>query len=353
MPLLLALVTMTAGVTQVDARLQTTLDSSRAAIEAPGASAAVILADGRVWTGVSGIAAPDQPVTAATVFELGSVTKAYTAALALLLVEEGRLSLDARAAQWFPDVRNAEQITVRQLLNHTSGLYDPAQDPAYVPAMLAQPARAWTVSDLLARLKEPYHAPGQGWHYTSTGYHLVGEMLEVITGDSLPQLLRRRLLAPHGLARTYFGGREAVPEPRAHAFLDIDNDGALEDLSALLPGTAFLTAAGAAGALLSTAVDAARFMHALHGGRVLSAASHDELTRWVDRPDGNRHGLGVLRLNVDGLTLLGHKGNTAGFSAAVFHAPDAGVTVAVLTNRHATDVTPVVRALLAAVVQPD
>jgi len=352
MQILLTVMTMAVGSIQVDARLQAILDSARSALDAPGASAAVMLPGGRMWTGVSGIAAPGHPVTAMTVFELGSVTKTYTAALTLLLVEEGRLSLDASLAQWFPELPDADQVTVRQLLNHTSGLHDPAQEPDYVPALLAQPARVWTVPDLLARMKEPYHPPGEGWHYTNTGYHLAGKILEAVTGDSLPALTRRRLFVPHGFARSYFGGREPVPEPRAHAFIDINDDGTLEDVSALIPSTAFLTAAGAAGALLSTAADAAGFMRALHAGDVLAAASRMELTRWVDRPDGNRHGLGVLRIAMDGVTLLGHKGNSAGFSAAVFHVPDVDVTIAVLTNRHATDVTPVVRALLEGLAPP-
>jgi D-alanyl-D-alanine carboxypeptidase len=332
-----------------DSALQASLDSSHAALAAPGAGAAVIFRDGRAWSGVSGIAATGVALDSETVFQLASVTKTYTAALALLLVEAGTLHLDDPLSTWYPDFVNASRITIRQLLNHTSGLHDPMQESDFVGAVLADPARTWAPEDLFARMKDPYFEPGAGWHYTNTGYHLLGRILEQVTGESIAALVRTRLIERIGLGRTYFGAVDSVPAPTAHAFIDIDDDGTPEDVSLFMSNTGFMTSAGAAGAILASASDAARYAEALHTGQLLSAQSYDAMTSWVDRPDGNRYGLGLLRVELDGTVLYGHRGNSAGFSAAVWHAPERGLTLAVLTNAHAVAVTPIVRALLSAV----
>lgn len=332
-----------------DATLQLVLDSAREALGAPGASAAVVFADGRTWRGVSGLAGPGRPVEPATAFELGSVTKTYTAALVLQLVEAGRLRLDDTLAGWYPDLSGARRITLRQLLNHTSGLHDPLQEDEYVPAMLENPGKAWTTEEILARLGAPYHPPGAGWHYTNTGFQLAGRIAEQVADSAIGVLFRSHLFGPLGLARTWYAPTAPVPEPRSEAWIDINSDGRPEPVSLFIPMTAFRTSGGAAGGLASSAEDAARWLHALAGGRVLSPAMWSAMTSWVDRPDGDRYGLGLLGLVEDGdVRLVGHKGNSAGFSAAVFHDPATGLTAAVLTNAHAADVTPAVRALLSA-----
>lgn len=332
-----------------DAALQATLDSARRALGAPGASAAIVFPDGRLWRGVSGMAGPDRLVQPETVFDLGSVAKTYTAALVLRTVADGRLRLDDTLARWYPELPGAGGITLRQLLNHTSGLHDPLQEESYVPLMLGNPGKRWSVEEILEHVREPYHAPGAGWHYTNTGFQLAGRILEHVSDTTLTHLYRSVLFEPLGLDRTHHGAAEAVPPPRSEAFIDINDDGTPEPVSLFMPMTAFLTSGGAAGGIVASAADAARWLHALATGEVLSAAAWSAMTSWVERPDGARYGLGLLGLVEDGeVSLIGHKGNAAGFSAAVFHVPAAGMTVAVLTSAHATDVTPAARALLSA-----
>lgn len=345
-PAVAAIVALGALQQSTDSLLQAVLDSSRSVLDAPGVSVAMRFPDGRVWTGVSGVAGTGVPVRPETVFQLASVTKTYTAALVLLLAEDGALGLDETLSVWYPDFVNASRITIRQLLNHTSGLHDPMQEADYVGAVLSDPTRRWTPEDIFARMKEPYFEPGAGWHYTNTGYHLLGRILERVTGEPLARLVRRRLLEPMGLESTYFGAVDSVPSQVAHAFIDVNDDGSPEDVSLFLSNIGFLTSAGAAGAVLASAADAARYAEALHTGALLSAQSHEAMTSWVDRPDGHRYGLGLLRIELDGTVLYGHRGNSAGFSAAVWHVPDVDVTIAVLTNAHGMAVTPIVRALL-------
>lgn len=330
------------------ASLQEALEDGRRELDATGVSAAVILPDGRVWTGSSGEAHAGAPVTPETVFEIGSVTKTFTAALVVQLADEGILSLDDTLTAWVPGFPGADRITLRQLLRHTSGIADAMQHPGFVPTLISDPARRWGPEETFAFLAEPHAEPGAEWHYSSTGYHLLGLVVESATGRSLHELLRARFFQPLQLPRTYLGSHEDVPDPRAHAYLDFDRDGEVDDLSAVMPATSFLTAAWSAGAILSSAEDLARWMRALHTGDVLGDEAYRRMTTLVDRPDGRRYGLGLLADERNGVLLYGHEGNSAGFSAAAWHAPAAGFTVAVLANVHATKVRPVTDGLIRA-----
>jgi D-alanyl-D-alanine carboxypeptidase len=330
-------------------RLQATLDSARTRLGARGAAAALVTVDGRVWTGASGEAARGVPLTPETPFEIGSVTKTYTAAVLLRLTERGLLELDRPVSAWVPGAPRGDSVTLRQLLSHTAGVPDHMQAPATIPMLIGDPARRWAPHELLdIAAGEPAFAPGAGWAYSSTGFVVAGLAAEAAAGRPFHELLRE-VLDELGLEGTFLAPQEGVPESRAHAFLDVNGDGTPEDLSALLPPDAFLTAAWVAGALVAPAIEVARWTHALHTGGVLSAASYDEMTRLVERPDGRRYGLGLLvEERADGSRRLGHKGNSTGYSAVTWHVPAAGVTVAVLTNAHAVDVAPAAEALLTA-----
>ena len=326
--------------------LRQVLDSVRVEMEIRGVSATVIFPDGSRWTGVSGVAYDTVVITEATVFEAGSVTKTFTGALAVQLVADGLLDLDASIATWLPDLANADQMTLRQLLNHTSGMSDVFDNPAFIPQIMMNPSRVWTAGEVLEQVPDPEFAPGEGWNYSSAGFVAVGIALEATTGQSLDELFRERFFDPLELSRTFYGGIEAITGAQAHAFFDFNNDGTVDDLTAVFPSTAFRTAAGAAGAIVSTSSDMATWMRALCSGDVLTEAGFEEFTTWVDRPDGNRHGLGLLRVEVDGVVLYGHRGNSAGFSASVWYATELDLTIAVLTNKHGVHVTPFVEAIL-------
>jgi D-alanyl-D-alanine carboxypeptidase len=326
--------------------LQVVLDSATASLDIPGAAAAVVFADGTRWEGASGLARPDTPVSPATAFELGSISKVYTATIILTLVAEGRLDLAYRLGKWFPDLPGSESITLAQLLNHTHGLHDPLQEPDFVPAVLRDPAREWTLDDVLARMRTPYFEPGAGWRYSNTGFHLLGAIIEAVTDSTFADVLRTRVLEPLELADTWYGPENADGTPLAAAYIDPSGSGVRQPVSLMIPWTAFRTSAGPAGAVISTAADAARFLHELVTGSVLREAEWNRMTSWVDRPDGHKYGAGLLRIEHEDRPLLGHKGNSAGYSASAFHDESRGITAVVLTNAHAVDVTSIVTALL-------
>ncbi len=335
-----------------DSPLQAVLDSARAALDIPGTTGAVIFADGTKWEGASGWAAPNRPTTAATAFELGSISKVYTATMVLKLVEEGRLDLQHRLSAWFPDLPGSDAITVAQLLSHTHGLHDPLQEPDFVPAVLGDPTRIWTLDDVIGRMGSPHFEPGAGWRYSNTGFHLLGAIVESVTDSTFADVLRARVLDPLRLAETWYGANDPEGVALAAAYIDPSGSGTPQPVSLLMPWTAFRTSAGPAGAVVASAPDAARFLHDLARGDLLGEAEWHRMTSWVDRPDGNRYGLGLLRIEEEGRPLLGHKGNSAGYSASAFHDPRSGITAVVLTNAHAVDVTPIVTALLRTAAQP-
>lgn len=341
-----ALVVPCPGVAAQGSPLQSVLDSARAALHIPGAAGAVIFADGTRWEGASGVAAPDSPASPATAFELGSVAKVYTATLVLGLVAEGRLDLQDRLRVWFPDLPGSDSITVAQLLSHTHGLHDPLQEPDFVPAVLADPTKVWTIGDVITRMRGPHFEPGADWRYSNTGFHILGAIVECVTDSTFADVLRAHVLEPLGLADTWYGPDDPEGVTLAAAYIDPSGSGMPQPVSLLMPWTAFRTAAGPAGAVMASASDAARFVHDLAGGAVLGEAEWRLMTSWVDRPDGHKYGLGLLRIEEEGGPLLGHKGNSAGYSASAFHDPRSGITAVVLTNAHAVDVTPLVTALL-------
>jgi D-alanyl-D-alanine carboxypeptidase len=329
-----------------EASLQDVLDSATASLHVPGAAAAVVFADGTTWAGASGLAAPGTPVSPGTAFELGSISKVYTATIILHLVAEGRLELDCRFGKWLPGLPGSESITLAQLLNHTHGLHDPLQEPDFVPTVLRDPAREWTLEDVVARMRTPYFEPGADWRYSNTGFHILGAIVEAVTDSTFADVLRARVLEPLELADTWYGPVDPVGTSLAAAYIDPSGSGVPQPVSLMMPWTAFRTAAGPAGAVISTASDAARFLHELVTGSVLREAGWNRMTSWVDRPDGHKYGAGLLRVEHDGRPLLGHKGNSAGYSASAFHDQERGITAVVLTNAHAVDVTPIVTALL-------
>jgi D-alanyl-D-alanine carboxypeptidase len=329
------------------ARFQSRLQALRDSMDIQGVSAAVILSDGSLWNGEAGEAAPGVPVESATVFDAGSIGKMFTAAILLQLADEGALDLDSAIDRWLPAAPGADRVTPRMLLTHTSGWADIWHDPSLIPRLVSAPMRRWTPAEILDATPPPTAEPGTAWNYSSSGYVALGMIAEAAAGVSFATLLRARLLEPLGLERTVHGAFDEPAGPLAHAWLDINDDGVPEDFTALLPATSWRTAAGAAGAIITSATDLAVFTRALLTGELHGAATAARLREdWVHRPDGNRHGLGVLRMDLDGVELVGHRGNAAGYSAAAWHAPGPGITIAVLSNRHAVLVTPIVAALL-------
>ena len=183
----------------------------------PGASAAILWPDGHYWVGASGEAdaSKDVPMTTSTEFSLASITKTFTAALVLQLVDEGKLSLDEKVAPLLPEAGLHPAMTVRHLLDHTSGLPDMFRVTGIEPALNSDQHRVWSVADALEFGKKDRVAPDTFWRYSNTGYVYLGQLVERVTGTPWATLVRERLLDPLGLDHTFVQGVESPPGPLA------------------------------------------------------------------------------------------------------------------------------------------
>jgi D-alanyl-D-alanine carboxypeptidase len=339
------------------AALSSALDRLRATYGIPGISAAMSFADGSRWTGTAGLAvvASGRPVTARTAFAAGSISKTFTAALVLALAEEGRLNLDAPVKTYLPKLVINRAITVRELLDHTSGLDDFFIHPAIDKALLAHRARVWTAADSLRYVGRPYFKPGTGWHYSNTNYLVLGMLAEAVGRAPLADQLRERFFDPLRLSRTFYQAVERPRGPLAHGYRFSGADPKLKgidvsDGTAVIPFTSVVTAAGGAGSIATTAGDLATWARALYGGGVLRPGT---LGMMVDDAAVTRalessvpYGLGVQVTTIDGRSTLGHSGRLLGFRAVMRWLPDEGIAVVVMTNQSRTDPNLLIRDLL-------
>jgi D-alanyl-D-alanine carboxypeptidase len=334
------------GLTSADSStLSTTLDSLRTAIGAVGASAAIVFPDGRIWTGISGDAWSGRPVVRQTAFDIGSITKPFTAALILRLAQEGRLVIDDPVSKWVSDVP-AAGVTIRHLLAQTSGLPDYAANPAFLPAIRGRIMAPWPPEQNLQFVGTQRARPDSAWAYSNTNYVLLGLIAQKAGGASYSALLRRLVLDPLDLRGTFVAGQDSMAAMRAHSHIDINGDGKADDLSALVPDPAMTRGSGGAGAIVATASDVATFARAYFTGTLIGDSLSRAATRWRERGDGRLYGFGIIAWPFGADTLLGHMGNTAGQSAGVWHSNVSGITAVILSNVHGVSMAAAVQRLL-------
>jgi D-alanyl-D-alanine carboxypeptidase len=261
--------------------------------------AVVAAGPGFRWEGATGLAnvQTSEPLTPAHRFRAQSVMKLFVAAVVLQLVDEGLLALDGDA------VPVAGGVTVRQLLNHTSGLPNYHDDIVELfEPYRTDPAHRWPLGprELLAvALDKPrLFAPGEGWAYSGSNYLAVGLLVEEVTGATLREELRRRIIEPLGLDATDLSPEASATEGLARGYLPPDNP--------LLPGTDWVDVTEldlpfnwAGGGVLSTASDLARFLEALLGGDLLPPGLREEMLRTVpsDWEESDEYGLGIGKVS--------------------------------------------------------
>jgi D-alanyl-D-alanine carboxypeptidase len=322
---------------EVALELQSILDKAVNLIKVPGLQAFIRTLDGKTWSGASGTTdlARKNLMQRDHVLRVGSVTKSFTAVLILKLVEEGRLSLEAPVSKWFPDLPAADEITIKNLLNHSSGI------PEIIPKVLLKsiiPSTFWQPDELVKLIAqdEPQFTPGNGFAYSNSNYILLGLIAEEVSGKSITQLLHEQIIDPLNLEHTYFIPYETAPAPLVTGF---DRD--LASIPGMLAigsdNTSWATSAFSSGALASTAADLGIFFEHLFAGALLSPSTMEEMTTFINTsnpgfPEQTGSGLGLMRLNVDGQELIGHVGQFMGSTAIAMYSPDEGYTITVTCN---------------------
>lgn len=256
-----------------------------------------------------------KPLTAATRFRIGSITKMYTAVMIFQLIEEGKLDLTDTLDKFFPQIPNASEITIAQMLNHRSGLPD------------LQPDESWhlqpkTKDEIVAAIAEgqPQFEPDTRTAYSNTGYTLLGYIVEMADGESYPDALKARITSKLGLGDTYVGIGQADPaQNEAIAYKHIGGwvEGSEPDLS--IPG--------GAGSILSTPEDMAVFIKALFD---LKLVSQDSLNQMTMQRDGE--GMGITAFTFADRTLYGETGGSGSSGAWLNYLPEEGLALAYTTN---------------------
>jgi D-alanyl-D-alanine carboxypeptidase len=252
-----------------------------------------------------------------------------------VLVAEGRLSLSDTVERWLPGILPyGDQVTIRQLLNHTSGVPDNALEP--LVRLYTFPhgrARAWTPRELVALVADqpPDFPPGTAWSYSNTGYVLAGMIVEAATGRKLGQELARRILRPLRLRDTFFPvNRPDIPGPNPRGYsvpLD-DEAGPLLDFTVYNPSLAW-----GAGNLISDLADLERFFRALLGGRLLPPRLLAQMTTPVDTGVlGYGYGLGLEMIQTPSGRLVGHGGAIPGFDNIVLSTEDGRRQLGIMIN---------------------
>ena len=313
-----------------------------AATDAPGA--VVLARDGartRTYAAGFGDLRRRTPMRVGDRFRIGSVTKSFAATVVLQLAGEGRLSLDDTVERWLPGaVPGGDAITLRRLLNHTSGLFDYLNDgdkTVLAPYLAGHFGHVWTPQALVgvATSHPPNFAPGARWSYSNTGYILLGMVVQAVTGHPLSAELQTRIVAPLGLTGTSLPSSRDIAGRHAHGYYRLG--GRLTDVTRVSPSYA-----GTAGAVVSTARDMAVFFRALLGGRLLAPDLLAQMQTTVPMgPPGEDYGLGLWHTSSFGFPVArsgctdrgwGHDGDLAGYRSVAFASEDGRRQVVVLVN---------------------
>ncbi len=290
----------------------------------------VLLKNGSQTTvATAGVADPEAngAVVAGDHFRIGSITKTFVATVVLQLVAEGRLSLTDTVEKRLPGlVPNGKKITIRELLQHMSGLYDYTDDPrAFTPYLAGKLSYTWQPRQLvkIAVSHKPVYPPGTRWSYSNTNYVLLGLIVQAVTKDSLAGELTRRILKPLGLKNTSFVAGNHIPDPSAHGYYHgVD--------MAFLSGSVYW----AAGAMVSTGGDLVRFLTGLFGGKLLRPQQLAAMEKTV--PIGtNAYGLGVIKVATPCGVAWGHNGIIPGYSSWALSSRDGKRQAIVLATSRA------------------
>jgi CubicO group peptidase (beta-lactamase class C family) len=309
---------------QIDRRVEAILERSKT----PSASIAVVKDGAIVYVHAYGLARLDPPVkaTPAARYKIGSVTKELVAAAVLALQEQGKLSLDDKVAKWLPDLTAADQITLRQLLTHTSG-YSDYWPQDYLMVGMMRPTTADAILADWAKRGLDFK-PGEDWQYSNTGYVAAGRIIEKVTGRSLFEVLNDLVLKPVGIADAVYIDQVGLQAPDPAGY---ERHALGPPRAAPVEGAGWLSAAGG---LALTAEDLAKWDLSLLNRSLLKPASYaEEFTPAKllnGRDTGYALGLDVQKTN--GRTVISHGGEVTGFVSVNIVFPDDKAALVVLTN---------------------
>ncbi|MBO1582738.1 serine hydrolase [Bacillus sp. XF8] len=301
---------------------------------------------GKTWGYAAGVAdlSTKKPMKTDFRFRIASVTKTFTATVVLQLAGENRLNLDDSIEKWLPGViqgngYDAKQITIRQILNHTSGIAEYLRSKE--ADFFKNTKKSFTAEELvkIGLSLPPDFAPGKGWSYSNTGYVLLGILIEKVTGNSYAEEIENRIIEPLELSNTFLPGNSSVIPGTKHArgYLQPDGASELKDVTYYNPSIG-----SSAGDMISTADDLNKFFSSLLGGKLLKEQQLKQMLTTV--PTGREgidgYGLGIYETKLpNGVSIWGHSGGIPGFSTFAGGILGGKHTLAVNLNNLKADST--------------
>ncbi|MFC2134677.1 serine hydrolase domain-containing protein [Bacteroidota bacterium] len=321
-------------------QLQQALDDGVAFCDGKGVSAAVIILGHQIWLGTSGISHETTPLTSNMLLGIGSITKTFIAGLTLKLVEDAVFSLDDPISNWLPAYPNIDgAITIRQLLNHTSGVFNTSENATIYNRVFEDLTKIWTPEEMITEfVSAPYFEAGTDHHYANTNYILLGMIIEAATGTGISDVLRNRILEPLNLNHTFMFLEEELIGVTAHPWWDYDFNDTVDDLTSLSWNGDY-SSTWTAGCMFSTAEDLAEWYNALlYEKTILNQSSLNQMLDYFPA-DEFEYGLGIRTFPsmISGVQIIGHTGTLWGYSGILIHLPEYGVSISVLLNKREGD----------------
>ncbi len=258
---------------------------------------------------------------------IGSITKTFTATVILQLADEGKLSIDDKLSKFYPGYPNSQNITIREILDMTSGIPDYLDDPLIGYSFLYDRNNKFTPQEIYdaTMLIKPVFPPGTGWSYSNGNYNILGMMIEKITGNKLEDEIANRIIQPLGLKNTFFPTTKFMPGTYSHGYFKDTLSGELIDVTEIEPSITW-----AAGAMISDFNDLKIYCRALVDGTMLSSKMQKERLTFVNT--GVRkflnYGLGIF--SVGGF--IGHNGGITGYNTMMCYNPELGGMFLVSVN---------------------
>lgn len=263
---------------------------------------------------------------------IGSITKTFVGTVLLQLVDSGKIGLDDKLSKYFTDYPNAENITIRQMMDMTSGIPDYIEDPGVLKSFVYDRTDKYTPAELYAITKSmgPDFPPGTKWNYSNGNYNILGMIIEMITGNKLESEIERRIIKPLGLTNTTFPTSPYMEGQYSHGYMRDTLTGEFIDVTLIDPSIGW-----AAGAMVSNLPDLRTYAYALSKGTLISAKSQEERLKFINvdaegilEEDVLKYGLGIFTFG----GFIGHNGGIPGFNTTMCYNPELDALIIVSVN---------------------
>ena len=321
----------------LNAEFSDLLNETFTELEVPGAIIGISIPGYETFIRTYGVAdlLTGQPISENDHMRIGSITKTFTGTVLLQLVDEGLISLDDKLSKYFPDFPNSENITIEQLGNMRSGIFNYSEDENFQKELFNDLTKSFTPQEVvaIAEKHDPYFPPGTGMHYSNTNTILLGLIIEKLTGVTLENAVKSRILDPLGMNESVFAVNTDFPEPHAHGYLYPDSSSIVpDDVTNQNPSWGW-----SAGAMISTIKDIMVYSKALATGKLVTKSSQEQRLKWDTEfipPNGAwkdmplKYGFAIADFN----GAIGHNGGIPGFNSFMGYMPEKEAVIVVLVN---------------------